>query len=1184
MHDRSGAPTTQRDPRRWSVVVVCIAVLGPLGVATSAVVPAGSPLAAPAADAAIIPVQGGLGYTPLGAPCRAADTRGAAVLLGDVKPGETRGFQIRGATSFASQGGSPTGCGVPSNATAVEVTITAVGPSEANGFLRVAPAGSTVDATFLNYTVGRGISNTGTVPLNTQQIPDLAVSNSGGRLHLVVDVQGYFTASGGRSFVPLTSPCRVVDTRAGGGSLGPGAARTLKVAGIGASFAAQGGTPGGCGVPTGVTAVEISVTAAAPTGNGFLQLAPNDSSVPTTAFLNYTDGTGITNTGSVTLSTEPADLFVRNQGGSTHVLVDVQGFYTTTPGLGSRYQAVTPCRAADTRNSGGPLGPGRSRLVQVGGGNVDYPTQGTPNLAGCVVPQRAAAVEASITAVGPLGAGFTRPGPAGSVATTTFLNYTGVGGITNSGTIRLAIGGTGDLAISNQGGTSGYIVDVLGYYEPLAAPALPAERVDAGGPVSCVVVGGDRIRCAGDNSSGQLGDGTTRSRSTPTPVSGLIDGVLQVASGEFHTCALVAATTARCWGGNSSGQLGDGTILQRLTPVIVSGLTGATQITAGNSHTCALRRSDGGVRCWGFNGAGMLGDGTTTTRTAPVAVSGLSGAAQIVGGGDHTCAALRDGTARCWWFNTNGQLGDGSVTQRTAPVAVSGLTDVVQLAAGESHTCALRGDGTVRCWGLNQSRQLGDGTTTQRTTPVTVPGLFDVVRIAAGDAHTCALLGDGTARCWGDNTTGQLGSGSTAQPTGPVSVSGLTGAVQITAGQFHSCATLRDGTARCWGLNSVGQLADGTITQRTTPSGVAGLSGALQLGSSGDHSCAPLAAGTLRCWGANTSGQVGDGTSGNIRTFPTATTGAVDAVQVDGGAGHSCAVLADRTVRCWGLNSSGQVGDGTTTPRLAPTEVSGLAGSPLIALANQVDTGGDHSCALLTDSTIRCWGRNTNGQLGDGTTTQRTTSVAVPGLVAPIQVTAGDAHTCALLADRTVRCWGDNSTGQLGDNSTTQRTSPVTVAALNNVDRISAGGSHTCAVLLNGGVRCWGENTDGRLGDNSTTQRTAPVAVVGLTSATRVAAGGDHTCAVLQDATIRCWGRNLSGQVGDGSTTARLTPVNLAGLDKANTVDVVTGRAHSCSLSSSGSVRCWGENVSGQIGDGTSGTNRTSPVTVSGLS
>ena len=333
-----------------------------------------------------------------------------------------------------------------------------------------------------------------------------------------------------------------------------------------------------------------------------------------------------------------------------------------------------------------------------------------------------------------------------------------------------------------------------------------------------------------------------------TPV-GLTPGV--IAAGSNHTCALTTGRGVECWGANDSGQLGDGTTIDRGTPVGVSGLaSGVTAVVAGGSHTCAL--ASGKVMCWGAR-LGIQGEVYDST---PVGVVGLpSGVSAITAGFDHVCALTNAGAVSCW----GAAPGSGKPTYSTTPVGIPGLSSGVSaIAAGEIHTCALMSGGGVRCWGNGGYGQLGNRKNDDRTVPVNVSGLDrGVTAIAAGGLHTCALTNGGLVRCWGDGLNGQSGTSNASNV--PVDVPGLTGPVAaIAAGAFHTCALPSGGGVTCWGANESGQLGDGTTRASIVPVAALGLSsGVTAIAAGTDHTCAVTSDARVTCWGSNGRGQLG---------------------------------------------------------------------------------------------------------------------------------------------------------------------------------------------------------------------------------------------------------------------------------------------------------------------------------------
>ena len=693
-------------------------------------------------------------------------------------------------------------------------------------------------------------------------------------------------------------------------------------------------------------------------------------------------------------------------------------------------------------------------------------------------------------------------------------------------------------------------------------PGMRLRPIAVGTNHACAILADDRVICWGENDWGQLGVAGMVSVPFPVFVSDLADAPVTLAAGEEHTCAILADGSIQCWGGNLNGQLGHGapSISPQITPVSVIGLADkAIDLAAGSWHTCALL-ANGQVQCWGANNTGQLGNGSLDDRATPVTVQLPGPATWITAGCNHTCALLEDGRMYCWGWNAWGQLGVSGVMQSTTPKQVTAVSGSgVTIEAGCNHTCAVyhdaQGESRLSCWGQRNFMQM----------PAEQEMTVSFLLMRAGMGHTCILTADHGMLCWGYNRYGQLGDGTTRSRHELAPVSGMTQDVfymSTAGGANHTCAVLDNGEAYCWGSNMWGQIGNGSLVLGAVPRRVNDLLPAHSVSSGQGYTCAVPTDGSLWCWGKRFhTSFIHDVASPTRLSSPES-----GAVAVVTGVEHACVLMQDGSVRCWGSNDYGQLGDGSTDLSTTPVVVQNLGGQ-----AQAVRVGDDFSCALLTNGSVRCWGRNNHGQLGVGSTDDSRLPATVILPAAAQAIGAGGQHACAVLTSGDVYCWGENASGQIGDGGQQDRLTPVRVNLSGSAVEIAAGDDHTCARLENGQVWCWGANYQGQLGNpDAGGESVTPIRVSALSAAaTALNAGGETTCAVV-DGGAFCWGLNLYGQVGDGSYRNQLAPVPVMGL-AAGVQDMSVAFDHVCAQmddAHGGGVMCWGSDAYGQLGRG----------------
>ncbi len=749
---------------------------------------------------------------------------------------------------------------------------------------------------------------------------------------------------------------------------------------------------------------------------------------------------------------------------------------------------------------------------------------------------------------------------------------------------------------------------------------------------------------------GQLGIGLgDNCKTRPIKVRNLV-GISAIAAGESHSLALNEDGTVWAWGRNYEGELGDGTYTQRNIPVQVIELSGVIAIASKYETSFALKR-DGTVWAWGYNNNGELGDGSTTNSSKPLQVKNLSNVIAITSGGYHELALKSDGTVWAWGWNGTGQYGDGTTTTQYTPLQISGLSDIIAIEAGREHTVALKSDGTVWAWGSNQYGQLGNETTLDSYKPVQVKGLSNVEIITTGYCHNLAINASGTVYTWGGNWSGQIGDGTVTNrnipvflkdiyaPTVPTQLAAvikesnvvLTWTASIDNDRVAGYEIYRDGvllakveentytdvddiqldkiyvyTIKAYdGSGNLSDSASIMVNDTEAPSipsnlkvtsksntmvclewetstdnvGVEGYEifrNGLKIGETKNTSYVDTTVNNNENYVYSVKAYDKSANISEESSSISVTTDSLKSIPLAAGGSHSLQVQQDGTVWAWGSNCNGQLGDGTTKNKTVSTQVKGI--TDVVAVA----CGSYHSMALKNDGTVWTWGYNGNGQLGDGTTNESSNPKQVKNLNDVVAIAAGDYHSIVLKSDGTVWAWGYNCYGQLGDGSTKNSSNPIQVKNLSDVIAITAGEYHNLALKSDGTVLAWGYNSYGQLGDGTNSNQYFPNKVQYLENVINLAAGYNHSLAIKNDGTVWAWGDNGNGQLGDDGINYRSSfPIQVTKLDDIIAID--SNNNYSLALRNDGTIWAWGDNWQGQLGDGTT-TNKKSPIQVTALS
>ena len=714
----------------------------------------------------------------------------------------------------------------------------------------------------------------------------------------------------------------------------------------------------------------------------------------------------------------------------------------------------------------------------------------------------------------------------------------------------------------------------------------------------------------GDNSQGQLGDNTTASKSSPVQLASsfrftwtsisLGKSVFAIDSGNISVPK--EQKTLWMWGDNDNYRLGDTTTTNRNSPIqTYANGSNWSVISLGSKFSGAVK-TDGTLWLWGNNSYGQLGNYGFAENDRPRLLNtGGSNWSEIICGSNFVIATQKDGTVWSWGCNKHGQLGNLSFSENV-PYPATNINfeknnPFISLSCGNDYAAGIKSDGTLWTWGYNTFGNLGDNTTIHRNSPVQV-GLNNIgwKVVSCGSIHAAAIANDGSLWTWGYNAyDGRLGNNTLVHKSSPVqTIAGGKNWSMVSCGGGHTVAIKKDGSLWAWGGNVTGNLGLNDTYDRSSPVQVIGSATNWRVAEAlANCTLAIKNDGTLWTWGNDTYGMLGQGYSGKMSSpVQTLALGQKWAKLGRGStAFHAGAIydlqyadpseLSGGSLYSWGSNASGLVGDGTGSDRSSPVQTSG-GGTTWYRVAS----GKDFKIALKTDKTAWAWGNNSHGQLGTNTSTNISAPSQINNnnLKEYAEISAGSRFTASIKTDGSLWCWGENKFGQLGNNTANDKSSPVQTCDLSTGwYKISCGYDFMGGIKNDGSLWMWGNNLKYTLGDATKTPQSSPVQTYRYgNNWLDIACGKEHVVALDRNGWFAGWGSNIKGQLGFSAVLLDYIDFPYFSYVEKSVYRIVkAGDFFTAGIKNDGTLWLFGENESGQLGDGTS-TNRSSPIQVIG--